>query len=113
MVMYRPHRGGLAEAMSESKEFKSLKDMVDYIVDNFNSTVDCFHIEATDLHIAKYSDNDERIGWHDVFVVCFLPYNCIHDKHGYKKYFNHTLYHMPTGVLGFFTTDYEKSGDTK
>lgn len=32
MVIYRPHRGGFAEAMAEAQEFSSGEEMLAYIV---------------------------------------------------------------------------------
>ena len=36
MVIYRPHRGGLKEAMTEDKEFNSIDEMKRYICDKHN-----------------------------------------------------------------------------
>ena len=107
MILYRPHRITLESAMKEKRYFKSLQEMIEYIVYEHNKSQDFFKISSHDLNISLYSyDGDKRVGWHDLFVVCFESYDRIKDKIGYKKYFGGEEYHHPVGVLGFFTTDF-------
>ena len=56
MVIFRPHRGGLIEAMEEAKEFNSLKEMLEYIVESHNNgfSGNYFKINIRDLHIEYY-----------------------------------------------------------
>ena len=66
-ILYRPHRGGLKEAMSELKEFKSIKEMLKYVYEN-----ESFEDEKSikDIRIKLYSKTpDNRIGWKNTFVV--------------------------------------------
>lgn len=108
MIIFRPHRGNLDAAMKEAKEFSSLKELLYFVMIEHNRTVPFFQIDINDLSIKLYSSEDDRIGWKDVFVICFESYNNINDKIGYHKYFNGQEYDYPCGVLGFFSTDYEK-----
>ena len=39
MVIFRPHRGRLKEAMEEAKEFDSIDEMLKYICVDHNTTV--------------------------------------------------------------------------
>lgn len=54
MIVYRPHRGTLADAMAEAKEFNTELEMKKYIVEQWN---DYFSID--DVVIADESINDE------------------------------------------------------
>ena len=108
MIIFRPHRGYLSTAMKESKEFFSLKDLLNYIVDEHNKTCPFFQITTDDLNIRLYSQRDIRIKWYDVFVITFESYDRVKDKKGYLKYFNDEKYNHPCGVLGFLSTSYEK-----
>lgn len=42
MVIYRPHRGALKEAMAEAKEFNSIDEMKQYICDKHNRSIHWF-----------------------------------------------------------------------
>lgn len=106
MIIFRPHRGSLEMAMKEVKEFTSLKNLLSFIVEEHNKTIPFFQIDINDLSIKLYSNGDNRIGWKDVFIICFESYNNINDKIGYHKYFNEEEYNHPCGVLGFFSTEY-------
>lgn len=46
MVIYRPHRGGLKEAMAEAKEFNSIDEMKRYICDKHNRSIPWFQIKT-------------------------------------------------------------------
>lgn len=108
MIIFRPHKGGLEASMKAKREFKSLQQMLKYIIYDHNKTIPFFQISFTDLYISLYCPNgDDRIGWHDVFVVCFESFDRINDKSGYLKYFGGEQYDHPCGVIGFFSTDYE------
>lgn len=108
MIIFRPHRGNLDVAMKEAKEFSSLKELLSFVITEHNKTVPFFQIGTNDLSIKLYSTGDNRIGWKDVFIISFESYNNIYDKIGYHKYFNGEEYNHPCGVLGFFSTDYNK-----
>ena len=73
MIIFRPHRGSLAEAMAEAKEFASVEEMKEYIVkvwhDYWAGSKILFSVE--DIVINDDSEvNDERIGWEDSKYVC-------------------------------------------
>lgn len=72
MIIYRPHRGEIAEAIAEAKEFESVEDMKTYIVDSWSSHTpeDYKPFEVSDIVIAEESHNDSRIGWRNVRHVC-------------------------------------------
>ena len=105
MITFRPHRGSLDDAMQEKKTFETLQELVDYIVTEHNETTPCFQICTDDLNIGLYGyDGDRRVGWKDLFIICFEAYDRIKDKDGYDKYFGGKRYNHPCGVIGFFTT---------
>ena len=108
MIIFRPMKGSLEASMKEKKEFKSLQQMIQYVIYDHNKTIPFFQISFTDLYISLYSpDGDDRIGWHDLFVICFESFDRINNKLGYLKYFNEERYNHPCGAIGFFSTDYE------
>lgn len=113
MVMYRPHRGGLAEAMLESKEFNTVEDMLDWICIEHNYKVPWFQITPGEIHISDYGD-DERVKWHNCFICCFEKPSKIKNYEGYCKYLgakqndSWIINDQPCGVIGMFTTDYDK-----
>ena len=66
MIIFRPHRGTLAEAMKEVKEFDNVEAMKNHIVESWNHL-----FTADDVVINDESEvNDERIGWEDTKYVC-------------------------------------------
>lgn len=65
MIIYRPHRGNLADAMAEAKEFDSEDQMKDYIVSQWNG-----YISKEDIVIDNEKVNDDRNGWKDTSYVC-------------------------------------------
>lgn len=96
MVIYRPHRGGLAEAMAEAREFENFEEMKQYIYDDaevFNGEK-AFEIE--DIVVSDELREDWRIGWKDSRYVCV------------KRYFSDDfmkLYGVPQ-CIGQCATDY-------
>lgn len=96
MVIYRPHRGGLAEAMEEAREFENFEEMKQYIYDDaevFNGEK-AFEIE--DIVVADDLHEDWRVGWNDSRHV------------GIKRYFNEDYmekYGTPQ-CIGMCATDY-------
>lgn len=59
MFRYRPHRGTLEDAMKEAKEFITMDQMFDYIVNT-----DPFHLlKKEDLSISENLGKDDRIDW--------------------------------------------------
>ena len=103
MIIYRPHRGGLKEAMAEAKEFQTEEEMKQHIYEHHKSyflemgypdapfEIDDIVIDKEDTH------EDERIGWHDTMYVCV------------KRYGNEA-YDCPQ-CIGMCATDYERTGN--
>ena len=64
---YRPHRGALADAMKEVREFKSFDELLDHVIKELNFFEHDFVIDHTTVHVEKYC-YDERIEW-DTYIV--------------------------------------------
>ncbi len=64
MIIYRPRRGGLREAMKEARIFNSEREMFEYIVKQWDGL-----ISIEDLSISEPLGDDERIGWKDYRYV--------------------------------------------
>ena len=65
MIIYRPHRGSLDEAMSEAKEFNDETEMKKYIVEQWDG-----YLSVEDIVIGDIGLNDDRNGWRDTRYVC-------------------------------------------
>lgn len=100
MVIYRPHRGGLAEAMELAKEFDDFDAMKEYIVEQESKIVPEWGapFSVDDIVISEESVDDKRIGWKDTRHVCVKRYysedymakygspQCIGVCHGLQKH---------------------------
>ena len=73
MIIFRPHRRLLDEAMAEAKEFNTVEEMKQHIVELWHTgwggpkelfTVDDIVIDE------KSAVNDTRIAWEDSMYVC-------------------------------------------
>lgn len=69
MFIYRPHRGGLKEAMEEKRIFDTKEDMFNYIVKEHDSL-----ISFDDLSLSEILGDDNRIGWKDCRYVLTRRY---------------------------------------
>lgn len=97
MVIYRPHRGGLAEAMLEAKEFESFEDMKRYIYENAATNNGKKAFEIKDIVIGDDKSDDPRTGWKDTREVCI------------KRFFNANyikLYGKPQ-CIGYCATEHQ------
>lgn len=66
---FRPHRGGLRESMEEHKFFDTIKEMLEYVVKDWNSW-SSKPITSNDLTIKLYSkEHDARIGWNCTYII--------------------------------------------
>lgn len=65
MIIYRPQRGRLVEAMKEAVEFGSELEMKEYIVRQWDN-----YFSVDDIVIDDEVANDVRIGWEDTRYVC-------------------------------------------
>lgn len=98
-VIYRPHRGGLDEAMKEKKVFDSFEEMQRYVSKQFPKW---FKVRPCEIVAGRHPINDERIGWKDSDYICIDSYENINDKDGYKRYFGGG-YNNPQ-CIGMFAT---------
>ena len=93
MIIYRPHRSTLSQAMSEAKEFDNEDDMKNYILKDWDGL-----FSFDDIVIDDKSVKDDRIGWNDSRYVCMK--RC--GKNDYIK-----LYGVPR-CIGMCATDYKR-----
>lgn len=63
MVRYRPHRGSLLDAMAEAKNFNSIEEMFDYILDDWNKSGFGYAFSKSDLSVSENLGADRRINW--------------------------------------------------
>lgn len=75
MIIYRPHRGGLAEALAEAKEFQSEEEMKSYIYEDWKKPYmelgfKSAPFDIEDIVIDDESLDDTRCGWRDTRYVC-------------------------------------------
>ena len=73
VIRYRPHRGGLAEAMAEARVFNTEEDMKAYVFHQWNEWLidqrePMFTVD--DIVIGEVLGDDSRIGWKNVRHVC-------------------------------------------
>ena len=99
-VIYRPHRGGLAESMEEKKIFDSFEDLQKYVSEQ--RFPDWFKVRPCEIVPGGKPVNDDRIGWLDSDYLCIDAYENIQDKKGYEKYFGGK--HYPSQCIGMFAT---------
>lgn len=70
MVRYRPHRGGLGEAMAEMVKLASKADLIAHLKKWHAEMYGAPEINEDTLHIKPYgSGPDTRIGWEQTFIV--------------------------------------------
>lgn len=101
MIIYRPHRGGFADAMALAKEFETIEKMKEYIVQE-NTDEDmgqAFGLE--DIVFGNERKNDPRNGWKDTCYVCVKRY---YSEDYMEKY-------GAAQCIGMFATEYETEGE--
>ena len=91
MIIYRPQRGSLSDAMTEKQEFESEEDMKNYIVEEWGG-----FIQFDDIVIYGEAIEDKRIGWIDTRSVCTNKFGGQDniEKYGYPQ------------CIGFCATNY-------
>lgn len=99
MIIFRPHRGSLADSLEEAREFDTVGEMKKYIVDDWKKHFDLIGLKSEpfgldDIVIDEESVDDDRCGWHDCRYVCI-------------KRLGKEIYDIPQCV-GMCATDYEK-----
>lgn len=98
MIIYRPHKQLLCDALAEAKEFESIDDMKEFISKNWTEAYEKFGISnalnptdiVIDMDEAGY--NDKRCGWKDTRYICV-------------KRLGNKVYDYPQ-CIGMFATDY-------
>ena len=99
MIIYRPHRGGLAESLSKAKEFETEEEMKQHIIEHYKNLLPgLVPFEIDDIVIGGEDVDDDRCGWHDTRCVCIkrLVDEDYMDKYGCPQ------------CIGMCATDYEK-----
>ena len=95
MIIFRPHKGSLSEAMKYAKEFNNEQEMKEYIATDWQG-----YFSVEDIVIGENIGDDERIGWKNVHYV------------GSKRFGdedNIALYGTPQCV-GMCSTEYTMKG---
>jgi len=69
MIKYRPHRGGLDEAMKEYKEFTDIAEMLKHIEQTHDGM-----LTTNDIVIGESLGEDSRIGWKSTRYICTTRY---------------------------------------
>lgn len=69
MIIYRPHRGSLEDAMKEVKTFDNWYQMTHYIANNWNLAIGKKVIDPDNIVMDEKPVNDDRAGWKDVHMV--------------------------------------------
>lgn len=100
MIIYRPHKGSLADALAQAKEFQSEEEMKAYIYEDWKKS--CMELgfksapfEIDDIVIDNETSDDARCGWHDTKYVCV-------------KRMGKDIYDCPQ-CIGMCATDYERN----
>lgn len=65
-ILFRPHRGGLDQAMAECVEFHSAEALLDYICDQYRKYFNGY-VNMRSFKLEAYG-YDARINW-DTFIV--------------------------------------------
>lgn len=68
MIIYRPHRGSLSDALSEVKEFSTWQELKEYVALTWNS-MGFGQVTSSDVTIKDDPIEDKRIGWNDTRIV--------------------------------------------
>jgi len=92
MIIYRPHRGSLVDAMAEAKEFNNEQEMKEHIADYWDG-----YISVEDIVIDNEPYNDDRNGWKDTRYVCTKRFG---DQDNIKRY-------GKPQCIGMCATDYK------
>lgn len=74
MIIFRPHRGGLAESMEEAAIFEDKELMFEHIVKLHSTTGGRSPFAVSDLSIDSKKTADNRIGWKDCRYVLVARY---------------------------------------
>jgi len=65
-MIFREHRGGLAESMATCVELRDTAELETYILNLLYP----FYVDSVDLQIEEYTPGgDPRIGWDKLYIV--------------------------------------------
>lgn len=68
MLIYRPHRSSLEEAMKEARTFNSFEDIKNYVANEWNNLWGYQILNPDDI-VLDEKFYDDRIGWKDVHYL--------------------------------------------
>ncbi len=85
MVIYRPNRGGLAEAMDHAREFENFDEMKRHVVEEHEETWGRKAFDFDDIVIEEAHGEDRRIGWKDCRYVCVKRYAALWRRYAYER----------------------------
>ena len=91
MIIYRPQRGTVEEAMKEAMEFEDEIEMLTWIVESANADFPGI-FNVSDIVINGETNVDKNTGWEDARFVCV------------RRNFDKT-YDVPQ-IIGMCATDY-------
>ncbi len=70
MLIYRPHRGSLADAMAEAKTFNSFDEIKEYVANEWNSIWGWNILNPNDIVLGDDIGDDNRVGWRNCHYLC-------------------------------------------
>ena len=94
MIIYRPHRGSLSDAMAESCVFANEDEMKRWIVDDSAKAFGKPLFSVNDIVIDTETIADPRNGWNDTRYVCVKRYGS-------------EVYPVPQ-CIGMWATDFQR-----
>lgn len=74
-ILFREHRGGLAESMKTIVKVNNHKELVEHCKTIMAKNNETF--EPDNLNIAPYGGADSRIGWESVYIVTIKGHGVI------------------------------------
>ena len=88
-VLFRPNLKNLDAAMKEMEVFNSVEEMISTLVERFNAKYGhIFKVETSDIELEDYED-DIRVGWENLWIICIKKYDEVSDSKGYLRWFKH------------------------
>lgn len=83
LIKYRPHRGSLSESMAHSKEFDSVLELKQYIVNDALKCCGRIMFMPDDIIIGRAEIDDDRVGWKSCRYVCITKFGGTVHEHPY------------------------------
>lgn len=102
MIIFRNHRGLLADSMNTAREFESFTDLQKYICECWKPFL---NLLPEDVIADDEIIPDERIGWEDQRFVCIRGYDEVSDKSGFKSCHMEKI--KSPFCVGMFATKYK------